>query len=279
VKKRFMPRPYLLLVDDSPEIAFIVKRFAKAADQEVTSCRTVEEAWDWLKNGSQKADLDLILLDMHLPGASGLELCRRLRDDVTVVSGDTITSPSPLYSGESGENTTPIAILSDWQRRDEIASALEAGANYVLEKDLLCHPNQWQERLKEILHDAHHRHFDSNIRLSEHGLSPDSPELAQACFDRALKRLAASRLGSQVLRVLLIKALARSFTKSEGNHASLPCRLGSAGPGIEWEKVSPNDRPALANACWAELAREGWCVMGSDFTKLLDEALKDPTQA
>jgi DNA-binding response OmpR family regulator len=270
-----MPRHHLLLVDDSPEIAFIVKRFAKDADHDITSCRTVDEAWDWLKKGSTKADPDLILLDMHLPGPSGLELCKRLRDRDTPLTPD----PSRLSAGERGEKTLPIAILSDWHRRDEIAAALEAGADYVLEKDLLCHPNRWRERLEEILHDAHHRHFDSNIRLSEHGLLPGTPEQAPAALDRALKRLAASRLGPQVLQVLFKKALAHSLTESEGNHTSPSIRLGSDSLAFDWEKASPEVRLERTNACWAELMREVSRVLGNDFTRQLRDVLEDPSQA
>src|SRR5258708_2976140 len=154
-----MARPLLLLVDDSPRIAFIVKPFSKRPHPEVVSCRPVAEPWTCPESRSQSSLThepgqfaagvpNLVLLDMHLPGPSGLELCTKLR-------------------AVSRWEILPIAILSDWHRADEIAAALEAGADYVLEKDLLCRPEEWQQRVDGILSLADGRDQESIIRLKD----------------------------------------------------------------------------------------------------------------
>jgi DNA-binding response OmpR family regulator len=262
-----MPRHLLLLVDDSPEIAFIVKRFAKRADQEVVSCRTVAEAWSWLESRSQSSLThepaqfaggvpNLVLLDMHLPGPSGLELCTKLRD-------------------VSRWETLPIAILSDWHRADEIAAALEAGADYVLEKDLLCRPEEWHQRLGGILSLADGRDPESIIGLKDDCLLPSNREEALATFHQALSRLASSRLGPQVLRVLLRKVLDHASANAcEWNPVLLTSWLAPDGLGFDTAQVPLALRPALGLECWNALARKLVCVLGSDAPRLLREALK-----
>ncbi|MFL5243075.1 MAG: PleD family two-component system response regulator [Gemmataceae bacterium] len=260
-------RPLLLLVDDSPEIAFIVKRIAKKADQEIACCRTVAEAWIWLESclghlasneqeGGAAGVPDLVLLDLHLPGPSGLELCSRLRE-------------SPPWE------KVPIAILSDWHRSDEIAAALETGADYVLEKDLLCRPEEWQQRLGQILSFANGRDSESIIGLLQDCSLPGNPEEALATFQRALNRLATSRLGPEVIRVLLRKVLGQARANaSEWNPVLLTSWLALDGLGFDTAKVPQSLSPALARVCWDALALKLVCVVGKDAPRLLREAVE-----
>jgi CheY-like chemotaxis protein len=44
-----MAAPHLLVVDDTPEIALIVRRLGKHAGQEVTACADVPAAWEYLQ--------------------------------------------------------------------------------------------------------------------------------------------------------------------------------------------------------------------------------------
>jgi PAS domain S-box-containing protein len=121
----------LLLVEDMPEMGLIVQRFAKKAGHELHWVKTAEEAWEHL----QAHNPDLVLLDIHLPGMDGIELCRRLR---------ALTEQAKL----------PIALFSQGAGAEDITAGLSAGANYVLSKELLCHPEAWRQRLAEILHSS-----------------------------------------------------------------------------------------------------------------------------
>jgi CheY-like chemotaxis protein len=119
---------HLLLVEDMPEIGLIAQRLAERAGHTVDWCKSAEEAWDYL----QEQRPDLVLLDIHLPGMTGIELCRLLR-------------------GHPAGAALPIALFSLSDRTEDIQAGQEAGANHVLPKDLLNRPDVWQRRLEEIL--------------------------------------------------------------------------------------------------------------------------------
>src|SRR5258708_4034997 len=82
-----MSCPLLLLVDDAPEIGIIVERLGKRAGQEVICCADALVGWDYLEQtiasgGAASTRMprpDLVILDLNLPGVSGVELCRRIR--------------------------------------------------------------------------------------------------------------------------------------------------------------------------------------------------------
>jgi CheY-like chemotaxis protein len=124
-----MTAPLLLLVDDMPEIGLIVQRLSRPLGHRVLHCRRAEEAWEELR----RVRPDLILLDVNLPGLSGRELCRRLRQ-------------SPELA------RIPVAFLSSALELEELAAEPGAGgADYFLCKDLLARPEAWQRRLREIV--------------------------------------------------------------------------------------------------------------------------------
>jgi DNA-binding response OmpR family regulator len=75
-------RQRVFVVDDDPNVADVVSRYLEHEGFEV----------EWLSDGKQALDRalesppDLVVLDLMLPGMSGLEVCRRLR----------ATSPVPV---------------------------------------------------------------------------------------------------------------------------------------------------------------------------------------
>src|SRR5438270_380901 len=60
-----MPKPLLLLVDDAPEMAALVRALAARAGCEVVACGDAGAAWAAL----QARRPDLVLLDVNPPGA------------------------------------------------------------------------------------------------------------------------------------------------------------------------------------------------------------------
>ena len=92
--------PRLLVVDDSPEIAFLVERLAKGANYEVVVRADAASAWDYLDQSKP----DLLLVDINLPGENGAALCRRVRDATELGS-------------------LAIAVFSHWQRTEDIGGA------------------------------------------------------------------------------------------------------------------------------------------------------------
>ncbi|MBU8547208.1 response regulator transcription factor [Roseomonas sp. F4] len=69
------PEAHLLVVEDDGEMRNLITKFLRQNGFRVTGARDGREMWDVL--GS--APVDLILLDVMLPGQSGLDLCRALR--------------------------------------------------------------------------------------------------------------------------------------------------------------------------------------------------------
>ena len=68
-------QPYILIVEDEPDIVELLKYNLEAADYEVGIAHDGDEA----EISVAERQPDAILLDWMLPGVSGIELCRRIR--------------------------------------------------------------------------------------------------------------------------------------------------------------------------------------------------------
>lgn len=66
----------VLLVEDEAELGASVAEYLTLSGIEVTHVGDAESAWQEISSGS----VALVLLDITLPGMSGLELCRRIRE-------------------------------------------------------------------------------------------------------------------------------------------------------------------------------------------------------
>ena len=120
------PARTILLVEDMPEIGVIVRRISERAGYHVQWLATAEEAWEVL----QAQRPALVLLDMHLSGMSGGELCRKLR-------------ALPDFA------SIPIALFTHGIVEEQ--EAREVGADRVLSKELLVRPDDWLAALAEAI--------------------------------------------------------------------------------------------------------------------------------
>lgn len=66
---------HILVVEDDGEMRALIARFLRQNGYRVTAVRDGREMWETLAGTS----VDLVLLDIMLPGQSGLDLCRALR--------------------------------------------------------------------------------------------------------------------------------------------------------------------------------------------------------
>jgi len=72
--------PHLLVVEDDTGTRALLTRFLQQNGFRATGVRNGHEMWDALRG----VGIDLVLLDLMLPGASGLDLCRAIRREGTI---------------------------------------------------------------------------------------------------------------------------------------------------------------------------------------------------
>jgi two-component system KDP operon response regulator KdpE len=97
----------ILVVDDEPQIRRVLRTTLSSDGYTVLEARTGDEALEQIR----KAHVDLILLDVNMPGRSGLDTCREIRS-----SGD-----------------VPIIMLTVRNTERDKVLALDAGADdYVV---------------------------------------------------------------------------------------------------------------------------------------------------
>jgi DNA-binding response OmpR family regulator len=176
--------PRLLLVEDAPDVALIVKRLARRMGLEVMWRADVASAWDCIR----QVPPDLILLDLNLLGERGEELCRRVR-----------STPATAHLS--------IALFVPWGSPEDVVSGLEAGADCVVSKDLLGRPDAWQARLGEILTARAGLPQPLLLSCQRNGLLPHPLPEGLEALNRALRHPLVRQLGSDVLRFVLRRAV------------------------------------------------------------------------
>ena len=69
-------KPLILIVDDEPHICAILRRILERERYRVITTPDGKTALQFIR----EMDIDLILLDLLMPGMDGREICRRSRD-------------------------------------------------------------------------------------------------------------------------------------------------------------------------------------------------------
>jgi DNA-binding response OmpR family regulator len=105
----------IMIVEDDPIIQEILEVNLKNAGYRTTTLETVSAAWDRLKGGSEK--FDVVLLDLNLPDASGIELLKRIKADTTL-------------------SDIPVIIQTALSSPEDVQVGLLAGAHYYLAKPI-----------------------------------------------------------------------------------------------------------------------------------------------
>ena len=105
----------ILLVEDDRNHRWVMKRVLDSAFGEEISVEEADSGEKAVERASRPPGLDLILLDLHLPGIGGLEVLRQLR-------------ANPRTKG------LPIIVLTSSQENDDIRQAYECGANSFVSK-------------------------------------------------------------------------------------------------------------------------------------------------
>ena len=95
---------HILCVEDDEETCLLISNLLSLINCDVTTVRSVGEALNKIKSGK----FDLYLLDNWLPGGSGIELCRWIRETDT-------KTPIVFYSGAGYETDKQEALAAGAQ--------------------------------------------------------------------------------------------------------------------------------------------------------------------
>ncbi|HEV7251800.1 MAG TPA: response regulator transcription factor [Mesorhizobium sp.] len=152
--------PHLLVVDDDTRIRTLLKQFLGENGFRVTVAGTATEARRKLAG----LDFDLVVLDVMMPGETGVELTRALR----------------------AEKNVPILMLTALSETDSRIAGLEAGADDYLTKPF--DPRELILRINNII---------------RRGAQPSQPKLEQIVFGPYSFQIARRELkkGGETLRL------------------------------------------------------------------------------
>lgn len=112
----------LLMAEDEENISDFVSRGLSDFDYDVTVVNNGTDAWQKLEAGER---FDLVLLDIRMPGMTGLEVCQKIRENFGY--------------------DTPVLMLTALDTTDDIVMGLHAGAD-----DYLVKPFKFMELLARI---------------------------------------------------------------------------------------------------------------------------------
>jgi two-component system OmpR family response regulator len=120
------PEAHILVVDDDGEIRHLVAKFLRENGYRVTAARDGREMRQVIKD----AVIDLVVLDLMLPGTNGLDLCREVRNS----------------------SALPIIMLTARGAEADRIVGLELGADDYLAKPFS--PRELLARIKAVLRRA-----------------------------------------------------------------------------------------------------------------------------
>ncbi len=86
----------ILVVDDEQAICDVLKRAFEAAGYTVYCAETAE----WAKEVVKREDIQVMFLDLKLPGMNGVELCKKIRHDRPSAVILAMTGYSSLFGPE-----------------------------------------------------------------------------------------------------------------------------------------------------------------------------------
>jgi two-component system OmpR family response regulator len=128
---------HILVVDDDAEIRGLLGEYLRKNGCRATVVAEGKAMWTALARGK----VDLIVLDLMLPGEDGLELCRKLR----------------------AESDTPVIMLTARGEETDRIVGLEIGADDYLAKPFS--PRELLARIKSVL--RRYRSLPRNLRAEE----------------------------------------------------------------------------------------------------------------
>jgi len=150
----------VLVVEDDPTVAEVVTSYLERADHRIESLADGNCAAARLSDPADRS-IDLVILDLMLPGLDGIEVCRRLR---------------------SARPDLPVIMLTALGEEDDRIAGLEVGAD-----DYITKPFSPRELVLRV---------ESVLRRSTPPLEPRTLTIGPLTLDTAARR--ATKRGSEL---------------------------------------------------------------------------------
>jgi putative two-component system response regulator len=116
----------ILVVDDNDLNLALMRDLLTSRGYDVTTAMSADQAWASIRSGHP----DLVLLDVIMPGRSGYDLCRELKENLTT-------------------RLIPVVMVTGLTDRDDRIRGKEAGADEFLTKPFF--PEELFARVKSLL--------------------------------------------------------------------------------------------------------------------------------
>ena len=183
---------FILAVDDRQENRELVARYLSRSGHLVVTAATGEEALKTL----EQADVDVVLLDLVMPGMDGREVLRRIKE-------------------HEDWRATPVIVISGHQDMEDIIECIEAGADDYLFKPF--NPVLLQARIKAGIE---RKRWHDREELYRHQLERNE-KFIRATFGRylsdeivtdILERPEGLELGGDLREVTIMMSDIRGFT-------------------------------------------------------------------
>ena len=177
----------IVLVDDAPEAETIVRRTLAKRPYEIRFFLDGAEALEAIRADPP----DLVLLDINMPELNGFEVCRRLKADELT-------------------RDIPVALFTEWDRVMDIATGLQAGADYFVSKDL--EEAELAYRMEDIFNTVAAESSDSeritaDLQAVAAGNVPDIFRALEDAFNTVVERTVTRAFGQDATRVVFERAL------------------------------------------------------------------------
>ncbi len=108
----------ILIIDDDPQLGKLIGMRLKTAGYRTVTVPTAGQALSYLgldRPGGTDPEVDLVMLDIFLPDASGIEVCRRIKEDPKTCD-------------------IPVIMLTGSNDEEHLEQAFDAGAVDYIEK-------------------------------------------------------------------------------------------------------------------------------------------------
>jgi DNA-binding response OmpR family regulator len=145
--------PHVLALDDDPDIRRVLVDYLSGQDLRVTAVATGKEMLSVLES----EPVDLLLLDLRLPGENGLDLARRIRESSSV--------PILILSGQSDEADRVMGLelaADDYVTKPFSPRELLARIRAMLRR---AQSNESVERVEKELRAYRFAGWELNVRL------------------------------------------------------------------------------------------------------------------